>query len=132
MPKTTLVQAKSEEETGGGGGDGAEYDRGLKEEERQRRRRRRRRGASKTGWEKENGEGGGDGEGMQKRKRCKKREQGFLCVWVGEESKGERGERRSEGLREGEEELILLNSHANSASKGDRGKKGHGRGRKRK
>lgn len=65
---------------------------------------------------------GGGGEGMQKRKRCKKREQGFLCVLVGEESKGERGERRSEGLREGEEELILLYSHANSASEGDRGK----------
>lgn len=99
----------------------------MKEEKRQRRRRR----GTKTGWEKENGEGGGGGEGMQKRKRCKKREQGFLCVWVGEESKGERGERRSEGLRKGEEELILLNSHANSASKWDRGKKGEGRGEER-
>lgn len=132
MPKTTLVQAKSEEETGGGwgDGDGAEDDRALEEEKRKRKITRR--GATKTGWQKENGGGGGGGEEMQKRKRCNKREQGFLCVLVGEESKGERGERRSEGLREGEEELILLNSHANSASKGDRGKKAEGRGRKRK
>lgn len=31
---------------------------------------------------------------------------------VGGESKGERGRKRSEGLREGEGELILSNSHA--------------------
>lgn len=96
-----------------GGGDGAEYGRALEEEKEDRTMRRR--GATKIGWEKESGKRGEVGKGMQekKRKRCKKKEQGFLCVFVEEESKGERGERRSEGLREGEEELILLNSHAN-------------------
>lgn len=80
---------------------------------RERKEGERRKGATKIGW--------GRGGGCQKKwKRCKKRERGFLCVLVGGESKGERGRKRSEGLREGEGELILSNSHANWSRGGRR------------
>lgn len=52
----------------------------------------------------------------RKQERCKKREQGFLCVLVGEESRGEYEWRRREGLRERGGEPIPSNSHAKRAA----------------
>lgn len=53
-----------------------------------------------------------EGVDAKKNERGAKRENGaFYVFWL--ESKEERGRKRSEGLREGEGELILSSSHAN-------------------